>query len=126
MLIGIEKFNHAARTTIPEHVPMSGVRAFKLYGYVPSVVIFGYYELAYYYDRLAWPPKFFYKTFWFGVRASLALAYEAFVLWPFSTWIRSVQVKIVWIVWAKSGLPRWCSYAIFLPLLVLWDNVFGG
>ena len=55
----------------------------------------------------------------------LALAWQIFVLVPFSVYLLGVLVRLLVFFHEKSEWPLWTFYAVFLPILLVLENVLG-
>ena len=51
---GILAFNHAVQTLVPQQLPLSGMRSWKLFGYLTAALVFGTIELMSFLDTWAW------------------------------------------------------------------------
>ena len=51
---GILAFNNAVQTLVPQQLPLSGMRSWKLFGYLTAALVFGTIELMQFLDLWAW------------------------------------------------------------------------
>jgi hypothetical protein len=59
------------------------------------------------------------------VQACIALLWAIFFVWPFEAFVMGAEVKLIVSLHEWSRLPRWTSYALFLPLFIFIENVLG-
>jgi hypothetical protein len=134
---GLAAFNLSVRTDVYNQLPISGIRAWNIYGYCMSVLIYGTWLAFNFYDSWGFinpkdeaetsgqaslqglPNQVKYKNW----RSIAALAYYVLVMNPFLIFWFSAQIKLFLWLYELSGLPRWAHYAIFLPLYLVFDMV---
>ena len=51
---GIASFNHTVQTLVPQQLPLTGARSWKLFGYLTAVLVFGTLEILEFLDMWAW------------------------------------------------------------------------
>ena len=141
---GIRAFNQALKNHIPRQLPVQGLRSWKLFGYVPAVLTFGYENIVTFYDFWAWDHSgqspvdegtivansYFHETWgklypYQNFLSVLGLAWQSFILIPFSVYLLGALVRLLVRLHELSKQPTWVSFAVFLPLLLLLESVLG-
>ena len=123
---GVKAFNAAVRKYVPAQLPVDGVRSWKLLSYTTAILTIDNRDVVRHFDIWAYPPDpVFEAGFWTAFRAVCAIAWKIFVLHALNAFILSLFVKTALSAHAYSGLPKWCGWVIFFPLLVLCENIFG-
>jgi hypothetical protein len=149
---GIGKLNDLLRFHIPKQLPTQGLRSWALFRYVSAVVAFSYKDVVLFYDLWAWNDKgeFSYWSakfapyggeYWYAnanfdhpwrrvypyenFLSVVGLMWQCFVLTPFGVWLLGALVRfLVWLhEWSRW--PEWTAYAVFLPLLIVFESVLG-
>ena len=140
---GLDAFNMAVRNSVPQQLPMKGIRSVKIATYIVAVFVpfqtnlIRYSSPMYYYDRWAYhtddadDSNFMYgwsHGAWNGFRYTLGFCFDNFIIVPFACWTFGVLVYLFlmmqeWLM-RKTGISYGWTVAIFLPIFVAIETVF--
>ena len=119
--VSISNFNDEVRKLVRFHVPLTGPRSWKLFGFVPAVLAFGVITLWTIYDlwsynlddtaaTAAW--NAWNQGFLVAFNNVLYVMLRSFVLFPLYAWAQGAIIRFFW--WVQDHLCRWAgvSYKI--------------
>ena len=133
---GLETFNDELKKRVKSQMPVSGLRALKLFDYLSVVLVYGSISAMTFFDDWGFVQAgdpydsdkikvwaVFHTFPYSNFRSVLGLAYLILVLNPFIAYLICLEVKFLLSCHAWTGWPRWASFAFFLPLLMFFENV---
>ena len=128
---GISAFNDEVRKLVRSQLPLTGIKSWKLFSFVPAVLGFAMSHLWAIYDVWSYDDETAYSWnngFLHGFNTVLLFCFlQPFVLWPLNTWALGAIIRFFW--WFQGHLCRWtglsykASMAIGLVLYLIIDVI---
>ena len=125
---GIDAFNRAVQSQVVKRLPVVGLKSWKLFAYVPSIIYFAQREILPVFDFWAYnsndpmsrQAQQFYKAS-YGFAVVVAFSWKIFVWCPFNIYTLGVVIRMFLSAKDRTGWPWWVFLPFFLGLEVIFN-----
>lgn len=142
--IGLRLFNEAVQKTVPQEIPVQGLKSWVAFGYLPAV-FYGTADLLARYDLYSYrstdpdwigdlfheygmpvveqPNTIRFSDFGQTMTTLLSLFMRVFVMGPMLVFCLGVEIRFFLWLQKTTKLPYWWSVAIFLPFFLFFERI---